>query len=119
MKKETIEIVNFEELRTELCKEMGIDEKYFRDYHDLVGGEYKDFWHVWLWWFCDEGGKLNDTIQPTYYAGEIWDEEYETWLLEELGTKGYEWALPMFKAAYKIFEEHGGPYTRINIKYKW
>ena len=54
MKKREISYYNWSDIQTEVCKEMGIDEEYFRDYHKLVGGKYKDLWHEWLKYFDDE-----------------------------------------------------------------
>lgn len=36
------------DIEPQLCEYMGIDPKHFRAYHNVVGGEYKDFWHELL-----------------------------------------------------------------------
>lgn len=40
---------------------MNIDEKYFRDYHEVIGGEYKELWHEWMTYF--DCNIINDTIK--------------------------------------------------------
>ena len=51
MVKHTVEYFDWFDIQKEICKEMGIEEQYFRDYHKLIGGEYKDLWHEWLHYF--------------------------------------------------------------------
>ena len=53
----TVTIYDWRDIRRELCRIMGIAEDKFRDYHEIVGGEYKDFWHVCM-----------DTIVPDHMA---------------------------------------------------
>lgn len=58
IKVSTLEYVNFNDIEEFICKELGIEQKYFRDYHKatvlengihkVIGGEYKDLWHVWM-----------------------------------------------------------------------
>ena len=60
MKAQTVEYFDWFDIEKEICKEMGIEEQYFRDYHKLVGGEYKDLWHFWLEYF--DSVPNNDTI---------------------------------------------------------
>lgn len=45
------------DIQNELCKIMDIPEDKFRDYHEIDGGDYKDFWHVCL-----------DTIVPDHMS---------------------------------------------------
>ena len=42
----TVQVFDWFDIQTAICDEMQINESYFRDYHKLVGGEYKDLWHV-------------------------------------------------------------------------
>jgi hypothetical protein len=43
-----VRIYSWFDLQAELCNLMGIPQDKFRRYHDVDGGEYKDFWHVCL-----------------------------------------------------------------------
>ena len=48
IKVSTLEHVDFNDIEEFICKELGIESKYFRDYHKIIGGKYKDLWHVWM-----------------------------------------------------------------------
>ena len=57
IKVSTLEYVDYNDIEEFICKELGIERKYFRDYHKatilengihkVIGGKYKDLWHVW------------------------------------------------------------------------
>jgi hypothetical protein len=86
---------------------MGIEEKYFRDYHKLVGGEYKDLWHIWLEYF--QSDVTNDTIVRND-CDERMDVKIE-WVTEE----GDEWAIPFVEAVYKVWDK----FEIENVRYRW
>jgi hypothetical protein len=112
MEKETVEYVDWFELQKEICKEMGIDDDNFTRYHKVIGGKYKNMWHVWLW-YIDER-MYNDSIMPTgwtQYEGGF-DGEY---FMEQLKERGYEWSLPFFKAVESVMDRENIKY----IKYYW
>lgn len=44
----TLTYYQFDDVQKYICVELGIEMNQFRDYHKVVGGKYKDFWHVWL-----------------------------------------------------------------------
>lgn len=48
LKPKTVVEYDWFDIQQEICKRMGIEEKHFRRYHELVGGDYKDLWHVCL-----------------------------------------------------------------------
>lgn len=106
MKSKTIIIFEWRDIQREICKEMNIDEKYFRDYHKLIGGEYKDLWHEWLRYFDDV---VNDTIKFND-LGECIESKIE-WVKNDKK----EWLLPFITAVYKIFDVNEIEY----IKYSW
>lgn len=54
IKVSTLEYVDFDDIKEFICKELGIERKYFRDYHKIIGGDYKDLWYVWLSLYCDD-----------------------------------------------------------------
>ena len=64
-------IYDWFELQAELCKLMGISEDNFRDYHGIVGGDYKDFWHVCLETIVPDN-MSNGTIVCLYSTEEEW-----------------------------------------------
>ena len=106
MKSKQIEYYEWHDIKIAICKEMGIEETYFRDYHLVVGGEYKDCWHIWLNYFDDV---KNDTIIAND-LGEKMSSKVE-WLTED----GKDWAIPFVKAVYAVWDEYGIE----NIKYSW
>jgi hypothetical protein len=107
MKSEIIELFDWFDIQKEICDEMGIDEKYFRDYHKIVGGDYKDLWHEWMKYFFSE--VKNDTIVRC----EV-DESIESklgWIKEN----GKDWLEPFVLAVYSVWEKHEIKY----IRYCW
>ena len=107
MQKHTVEFYDWFDIQKEICKMMGIEEQYFRDYHKLVGGEYKDLWHIWLEYF--QSDVTNDTI-----VRNDCDERMDIkihWVTEE----GDEWAIPFVEAVYRVWDKFEIEY----IKYSW
>ena len=107
MKKREISYYNWSDIQTEICKEMGIDEKYFRDYHKLVGGKYKDFWHEWLRYFDDE---VNNGAIVSCEMGEIIESKIE-WVKSD----GKDWLVPFVEAVYRVWDKYDIKY----VKYFW
>ena len=107
MTEHKLEFFDWFDIQKEICKEMGIEEKYFRDYHKLVGGEYKDLWHIWLEYF--QSDVTNDTIVCND-LGERMDIKIE-WITEE----GDEWAVPFVEAVYKVWDK----FEIENVRYRW
>lgn len=107
MKEHKLEFFDWFDIQKEICKEMGIEEQYFRDYHKLVGGEYKDLWHIWLEYF--ESEVMNGHI--VYNNCDEMMESKIDWITKE----GDEWAVPFVEAVYKVWDEFGIEY----IRYRW
>lgn len=106
MKNKTIKYFHWDDIQKEICKEMNIEEKYFRSYHKIIGDDYKDLWHIWLHYFDTV---TNDTI----VLNEL-DECIES-KLEWIKEDGKEWAEPFVKAIYKIWDDNEIEY----VKYSW
>ena len=66
-----ITVYDWFDIKNELCKIMDIPENAFRDYHKIVGGDYKDFWHVCLHSIVPES-MGNGTIVTMFRADEDW-----------------------------------------------
>ena len=94
-------------IQKEICKEMGLDEKYFRDYHRVVGGEYKDLWHEWLEYF--ESEVTNDHIISNDLGEHM--ESKLAWVKED----GKDWLQPFVEAVYKVWDDNEIEYVR----YTW
>lgn len=107
MEAQTIEYFDWFDIEKEICKEMGIEEQYFRDYHKLVGGEYKDLWHFWLEYF--DSVPNNDTIVFND-LGETMESK-----IDWVKIKGEGWGIPFIEAVYRVWDEFEIEY----IKYSW
>lgn len=107
MKAKTIKVYDWDDIQVEICKEMGLEQKYFRDYHLVVGGKFKDLWHEWLNYF--DSGVINDHILPCD-MGETIDCKLE-WVKED----GKDWLEPFVKAVYKVWDDNGIEY----VSYSW
>jgi len=114
-KPEGIEIIttyNYHKfIEPRICEEMGIEKKYFRNYHKLpeVGGSYKDCWHVWLEIIDEE--VRNDSVTTLRFTYD----EVEDWFIEMGKEKYGDWTEKFIRAALKVIDEHGIEY----IKYSW
>lgn len=103
MESKKIKYFEWVDIQREICKEMKIDEKYFRDYHKLIGGDYKDLWHEWMEYF-DEVSK--DVIRYNDLSESI-DSKLE-WVRED----GKEWLESFIKAVYKVWDDNEIQYVR-------
>jgi len=86
---------------------------YFKDGHWVNpsdGGEYRNFWHVWLEFFGED--IRNDSYVCTYFPLEVYDYVYER-ADEQYGL----WATTLIKAVEQMSTEHG--FGSITIWYSW
>lgn len=76
------------DIQTELCDIMEIPEDKFRDYHKIVGGKYKDFWHVCLESIIPDQMSNYTTVTMYEFEGELFegDEEWKNRVLEAWNT---------------------------------
>lgn len=47
IKKQVLEYYDWDDIERFICNELNIVPAQFHDYHEVVGGDYKDLWHVW------------------------------------------------------------------------
>ena len=109
MEKHTVEFFDWFDIQSEICKEMGIEEQYFRDYHKVVGGEYKDLWHEWLHYFQTD--VTNDIIvenDSTYWENL---QSKLSWVKND----GKDWLEPFVRAVYNVFDDN----KITHVKYSW
>jgi hypothetical protein len=107
----TVTIYTWPELKEKICACMGIEEKYFRDYHNLIGGDYKDLWHVALDTYVPRQ-MANDTI-VTMYQSEWSKEEFVGYY------KDKEWAWPMIEAYNKVMRELNPDDNGVYVEFSW
>ncbi len=107
MKNKEIKYFEWKDIKKQICIEMNINEEYFRNYHKLIGGGYKDLWYEWINYFDQEVS--NDTIKYNDL-----DECIES-KLECIKLDGKEWLESFIKAVYKVWEDNEIEY----IKYFW
>lgn len=83
---------------------MNIEEKYFRNYHKLIGGEFKDLWHEWLHYFDDNifNGSINNMEMGDTLESKI----------EWIESEGKEWLKPYIEAVYRVWEKNEIEYVR-------
>ena len=101
----TIQIYNWFDIQKEICRVMGIPEDKFRKYHDIVGGEYKDLWHVCLDAIIPDQ-MHNDTIVRLYNFDEPVSElnlgsEDQYGLMYFVRNWG-EWVVPFLEAYQEV-----------------
>lgn len=112
-------VYNWFDIEREICKEMGIQENQFRKYHEVVGGDYKDLWHVCIDMLIPDQFS-NDTI-VRFYKG---DAPFELNPEEEWGWNKYikekgDWVIPFIKAQEKVFSELDGNHDDFYVEFSW
>ena len=98
----SIILYDWNDIEKEICKVMGIAEECFRDYHKVVGGDYKDLWHVALDLVIPDNLR-NDTIvylHPFDYKLTI-DYSEGSVLMNYVKEHG-EWVIPFIEAYQKV-----------------
>ena len=73
-----VTVYDWFEIQDELCRIMEIPADKFRDYHDVVGGDYKDFWHVCLETIVPDN-MSNDVVITMYHCDEEWFDGDDAW----------------------------------------
>jgi len=117
LKTKTVKYVEWNNFKEEVCKEMKLDPALFRDYHKVIGGDYKDLWHVWLWWNEDKR-ITNGVISPVTFDSYMeWDDAFWKVDLEEAGYGT--WAIPFLEAVETVVRKHGDKRGTLYIEYKW
>lgn len=106
---ESIFVYNWQDIQEKICEIMEIDFDEFRDYHGVIGGEYKDCWHVFLDHVIPDS-MSNNTIVKLYYCDEEWLEI----------EKDDEWKLKPIRAWNQIYDSIGGrEASGIYVSFNW
>lgn len=108
---EECRVYDWFELQKAICEVMGISELYFRDYHRVVGGKYKDLWHVALETIIPHGME-NDTI-VTMWPVEDQIEDDGFWLKDRV------WARPFFEAYASLAKEIDPEHAGFLVRFSW
>ena len=98
-------VYEWDEIEDMLCQEMQIDPKYFRDYHKLVGGEYKDFWHVVLEALIPNH-MANGTVVTMYSIPEDYEDEKP-------------WKQVLFDAYIKVMQKIDPEDKGVLVSFAW
>jgi hypothetical protein len=94
----TLTYYEWKDVEKYICQKLGIPQEKFRDYNEIMGGEYLDLWYTWL--------EYNfDTIRNGIIL-----RHYHTW------TDDPDPRLIQFN---KILREIFNPDTPIYIEYSW
>lgn len=107
IKGETVTVYNWFDIQNQICDVMSIPRDKFRNYHEIVGGEYKDLWHTALYSVVPDN-MSNGVIVTMYPAYDI------EWLIED---REEEWARPFFEAYNAVMEELDA--TGVLVRFSW
>jgi hypothetical protein len=97
-KLQTVSYWDWDDLEAYFCNYMDIPKECFGDYHKVVGGDFKSFWHVWLSLVQDDVSNYSyrnywvDVIAPAKDCSSY--NHVMKPILEEYG----EWALKLVEA---------------------
>lgn len=105
MKKHILEYYEYQDIINLMCEFMDFPPSEFRNYHRIIGGGYKDLWHIWVDVFHVE----NDSYQYESFEDLL---EYEDGIIIRYG----EWAEPFFRALEHVRDTIG---DEITIHYSW
>lgn len=96
----------WDDIEAFICEELGIQQAEFRDYHTIIGGEYKDLWHVWI--------TLNyDDVRNDSYCC-VWINVLDF----DGAEKEYgEWVRVLLPILNKLFDQLGSDH--IYVHYSW
>ena len=108
IKPETIELWDWSNIQAELCARMSISEEHFRAYHKIVGGEYKDFWHVCLDYVIPDSMR-NDVIVSMFRS------DYELTDLSEENS----WKFLVVDAWNSFYDEVSPNDDGIYVRFSW
>lgn len=95
------------DIEKEICNIMGIEKRQFRNYHSVVGGDYKDLWHVALETFIPDN-MSNDSYVKLF---RIEDEDF----IEE----SEEWKKPFLRAYNKLMDEIDPDDNAVLVSFSW
>jgi hypothetical protein len=106
----------FRDIQPKLCEYMGINEEHFRSYHKLIGGDYKDFWHIFMD-TMDDRFKGNDSYMIMFVPEESFedlDEYYTSQMLKgdrygfaKKWQKHRDWSRPLYDAIAQLHRDYG------------
>lgn len=121
IKGEVITVYNWFDIRDEICKRMGISKQDFRSYHKVVGGEYKDLWHVAIQTVIPDR-MSNDTIVKMNmiedYEG---NEDYYCNIRKQRDEHREEqpWAAAFFEKYNEVMTELDPEVNGVHVKFSW
>lgn len=108
LEKQTLSYYDWNDIQQFLSEKMNIDISNFRNYHKVVGGEYKDFWHVWMDIVYQD---VNNDSYKTYWFDMMLDKKDSM-----IANRG-EWVSILFDALNELQKEVNEEY--IVIRYSW
>ena len=97
-----IQVYLWKDIESYLCTHMKIAPEFFRNYQEVIGGSYKDLWHVWL--MLNAGECYHGKISTCYFLS----------LCEEDALEFYgDWIKPFIDAINSLYEEIGKDFIYI------
>lgn len=109
IKGQIVTVYEWFDIQDEICDVMGIPRDKFRDYHEIVGGDYRDLWHT----------AMNSVVPDNMSNGTIvtmWDIDDIEWAIER--TKE-EWARPFFEAYNVVMKELDPNNKGVLVRFSW
>lgn len=112
IKGDEVTVYNWFDIQQEICKIMGIPENKFRDYHEIIGGDYCDLWHVALDTVIP-GNMANGSI-VTMFGIENVNEDIK-YLMSTSGDR----TRKFFEAYAQVFDELDPNFQGVLVRFDW
>jgi len=106
----TLAYYDWDDVQQFICDELNITNEQFRDYHEVIGGSYKDWWHVWMSIVYDDVS--NDSYRTVWFDILI-DVLNEKSTLNEYG----DWVLALQPILEKLEQQVGD--KKMIVYYSW
>lgn len=106
----TLSYYDWDDVQQFICDELHIMGDQFRNYHHVIGGKYKDWWHVWMTIVYDD--VTNDSYKRVWFDMMV-DKLNEEGTLKEYG----DWILVLHPILEKL-EQQSEDIPMI-IHYSW
>lgn len=107
-------VYEWNDLELEICTRMGITEEEFHDYGMVIGGSYKNLWHIAVNFIFPKfaNGSMNGSIVTLYAFEDNSD-------IEDAIASAGEWTRNFITAYDSVMKEIDPDYKGVWVSFSW